>query len=223
MAADEHCSFKITNFKISVKIQPISLDEIEKLCKESNFEYKRRNNFIIFTIKDKESDDFVYTIFKGKSVRLRKRENTKTKYFLKKQSEYKLQHCNITKIRPQQIEHSIVCLLKFLKYQCEKLDYTIDNITANGKLNHKINLKKLLLLKNDSNSYSYNPEKFPGLKLRRSKEGQKLTYLIFTSGSVVILGGKSEAQIKSDICWISKNAPPLCTNKFLLPRKLCPL
>ena len=201
--------FKISNVKISVKIRPVSLEKIEILCSESNFVYKKKQNFICFKVLDEESD-FVYTIFK-KSNCLKKRESVDSS------EDSNLQHCNVTKIKQQkEIELSLSRLLKFLEYPHEKLSYTIDNITAHGKLKYKINLRKLMLENSDTNIISYNPEKFPGLRLKRSK----LTYMIFTSGSYTILGGKSEDQIKSDIPWISDNAPPLSTKRFLLPLEL---
>ena len=52
---------------------------------------------------------------------------------------------------------------------------------------------------------AYNPESFPGLVIRKNK----LTYIVFTSGSINIVGGKSREQIAKGIPWIKKVLPKL--------------
>ena len=98
-------------------------------------------------------------------------------------------------------------IAKVFKSSFKKPDYSIDNITATIKTGHKINLKKFEKINRYKENISYNPESFPGLVVRKNK----LTYIIFTSGSVNIVGGKSRKQILKGIPWIKKVVPKLET------------
>ena len=88
-----------------------------------------------------------------------------------------------------------------------KTDYNIDNITATIKTGHKINLRKFAKIDRYKEDISYNPESFPGLTIRKNK----LTYTIFTTGSINIVGGKSRKQILKGIPWIKSVVPKLET------------
>lgn len=67
----------------------------------------------------------------------------------------------------------------------EKIIYSINNIVATVTINvtEKINLLQIL---NNYSKSEYNPEVFPGLILRI--EDPKATFLIFTSGKMILTG-----------------------------------
>ena len=99
-------------------------------------------------------------------------------------------------------------MLRLLEIPLTKTDYKIDNITATIKTGHKINLRKFAKTADHyKEDISYNPESFPGLTIRKNK----LTYTIFTTGSINIVGGKSRKQILKGIPWIKSVVPKLET------------
>ena len=59
-------------------------------------------------------------------------------------------------------------------------------------------MKKFAKQNQDEENISYNPESFPGLVIKKNG----LTYIVFTSGSINIVGGKSREQILEGIPWI---------------------
>ena len=75
---------RITNVKVSCKVQEISLDDLKKICVENKIDYKYFNNFVVFRTKE-----FTYTIFKKRSASESLKE-------CKKREEQKC-HCNITR------------------------------------------------------------------------------------------------------------------------------
>ena len=96
-------------------------------------------------------------------------------------------------------------MLRLLEIPLTKNDYDIDNITATIKTGHKINLRKFEEINRYKENIRYNPESFPGLVIRKDS----LTYIIFTSGSINIVGGKSKEQILKGIPWIKSVVPKL--------------
>ena len=78
-------------------------------------------------------------------------------------------------------------------------------MTASIKTGYKINLRKFEEINRYKENISYNPEAFPGLVVRKNN----LTYIIFTSGSINIVGGKSKEQILKGIPWIKSVVPKL--------------
>ena len=195
----------LSNFKLSTKLKPISLRHIEQLCLNKDIDYKKFSNFICFkiyrrrkrSIKDpKKFDYFSYSIWKKAEVFRNKNSNA---------THSNKSHCNISKVEENEIAKSIRKLLRFLEIPLTKTDYNIDNITATIKTGHKINLRKFEEINRYKENIRYNPESFPGLVIR--KDG--LTYIIFTSGSINIVGGKSKEQILKGIPWIKSVVPKL--------------
>jgi len=77
-----------------------------------------------------------------------------------------------------------------------KLDYEINNVVSTVKLeiSEKLDLIKIARKAPES---EYNPEKFPGLILRL--EDPKASFLIFTTGSMVITGLKNVLQVEKAV------------------------
>ena len=193
----------LSNFKLSTKLESISIHHIEQLCLNKDIEHKKFSNFICFKIYRKrkidrkdptKKDHFSYSIWKKAEVFRDKNSND---------NDSNECHCNISKVEENDIAKSIRKLLRFLT----KTDYNIDNITATIKTGHKINLRKFAKIDRYKEDISYNPESFPGLTIRKNK----LTYTIFTTGSINIVGGKSRKQILKGIPWIKSVVPKLET------------
>lgn len=151
--------YKITNVKVSLKIEPISLDNVKE-CKKS-----MKKNFLV--VREK----YTYSIYKTS-----KTSNTN--------------HINITGIPSlNKIEDSINNLHNFLDFKL--LSSKIDNIIANFKLKNCIDLisicekKKFPIIK-------YNSELFPGAFVKFDKGSA----ILFHTGSVVVMGCKSEEDLK---------------------------
>ena len=197
----------LSNFKLSTKLESISIRHIEQLCLNKDIDYKKFANFICFKIyrrykrcrKDPtKPDHFSYSIWKKAEVFRDKNSND---------NDSNECHCNISKVEENDIAKSIRKLLRFLEIPITKTDYDIDNITATIKTGHKINLRKFAKIDRYKEDISYNPESFPGLTIRKNK----LTYTIFTTGSINIVGGKSRKQILKGIPWIKSVVPKLET------------
>ena len=197
----------LSNFKLSTKLESISLRHIEQLCLNRDIDYNKFTNFICFKIyrrrkrcrKDpKKFDHFSYSIWKKAEVFRNKNSNV---------IHNNKSHCNISKVEEKEIAKSIRKLLRFLEIPLTKTDYNIDNITATIKIGYKINLRKFEEINRYKENISYNPESFPGLMVRKNG----LTYIIFTSGSINIVGGKTREQILKGIPWIKSVVPKLET------------
>ena len=187
----------ISNIKLSTKLNSITIDEVEQLCLNKDILYHKFDNFICFNIKrekrsiknPEEFDHFAYSIWKKAECL---KNNTSNPAFNNKS------HCNISKVKENEIGECLRKLKWFLDISTEKIKYKIDNITATIKTDHKINLKKFAKQNQDEENISYNPESFPGLVIKKNG----LTYIVFTSGSINIVGGKSREQILEGIPWI---------------------
>ena len=185
----------ISNIKISVKLKSISPNTLKNLCKVSNVSFKEVSNFIIFKLKDEKNCERTYSIFKPNS------DNQKEV------------HVNICGIKEGQIEESIKQLQKFLEYPLENIPYKIDTITGSVKLGHKINLRNFLH-KNQGdrdNKIKFNPEIFPALFITRDK----ITYAVFSSGSVNTIGTKSREDIESKINYILEKCMESASKKLI--------
>ena len=176
---------KISNIKIGVKIKTISARALKNLCEESNVKYKDVGNFIIFQLTDEKNEfKYTYSIFGPRS---------------KKQAKV---HTNICGLKEGQIEKSIKRLEIFLNHPHENTSYEVNTVTGTVKLGHKINLRHFLQsnLLDSANEIKFIPEAFPALYLTRDK----ITYSIFSTGSVNIVGAKSREAIESNIEYIKQ-------------------
>lgn len=114
-------------------------------------------------------------------------------YIIFKKNKNDENHINITKIPTLDLVSDAIALIQQLT-NCFVISKSIDNIIASTCV------KKLLDLKEVSKLFSnvkYNNEKFPGLFIK-FKIG---TAIIFHSGKIVIVGAKTEENIK---CLIQK-------------------
>lgn len=176
---------EISNIKISIKIKTITPHALKNLCKEHNIEYKNCGNFIIFKLSDKnEQFTYTYSIFTPASENQEK------------------VHTNICGLKEGHVEKAVYRLQVFLKYPHENISYQVDTVTATIRQKHKVNLRKFLKrnLSDSDNEIKFNPESFPALYCKRAK----ITYSIFSSGSINILGAKSKKAIESKIEYILK-------------------
>lgn len=124
--------------------------------------------------------DFTYTIFK-----------------LSKSS--KNNHVNVTKIKRERDIIKAKTILSGL-LQTKIFNVKIDNIIATTDLKQKLNLQDISNLKL-CNIVKYNPEKFPGLFAKFTKG----TVILFHSGKIVILGAKSNKEIRYILSELAKN------------------
>ena len=162
-----HDEVKISNIKISFKLLTWDLQNIKSICMKKSILVKDYLNYIVFTEK------YTSIIFK--------------------QSQNQSNHVNVTKIKSiNTIQNSILHLGNILNANLENITYTIDNITASGKLSCEVNLENFL--KNNLElKTSYNIEKFPGLFIKQ-KSG---TIILFSSGKFVIVGAKKICDLQN--------------------------
>ena len=195
----------LSNFKLSTKLESISLRHIEELCLNKDIPYKKFSNFICFRIyrkrkksrkNPKKFDHFTYTIWK-KAECLRNKDTISIRDGKN--------HCNITKVEENEIDKSLRKLKRFLRIPLKKTSYNIDNITATINTGYKIDLRKFEETNRYREKITYQPESFPGLVIKKDK----LTYVAFTSGSINIVGGKSKKQILEGIPRIKRILPKL--------------
>ena len=200
----------LSNFKISTKLKSLTLNYIEQLCLNKDIYHKRFPNFICFIIERKRKkfkknpnlpSYFTYSIWK-KAECLRNNNQVDKKNFKRKKNTL---HCNISKIEKKEIPKSLRKLQRFLGIPIVKQKYQIDNITATIRTGFKINLRKFEKQNRHKEDIYYNPEKFPGLRIRKNN----LSYVVFNSGSINIVGGKSKKQISKGIPWIISTVPRL--------------
>ena len=178
---EEHVS--ISKVKISVKISKINLNLIKQICEDKNIKSSMYNNFIVV----RSSNNFTFVIFKQK-------------VFKNCDNGIIRQHVNITVNSVKKIDESI----DFLKSKLNCIvnsEYKIDNITATASLYKKINPKKFLeVTSHISEKIKFNPELFPSIFI--SHKNRKI--LLFRSGKLNILGGKSVEEVHISYLWISK-------------------
>ena len=110
----------LSNFKLSTKLESISLRHIEHLCLNKDIEHKKFSNFICFKLyqrrkrcrKDpKKFDHFSYSIWKKAEVFRNKNSNA---------THSNESDCNISKVEEKEIAKSIRKLLRFLKNSFNK-------------------------------------------------------------------------------------------------------
>ena len=195
---------KISNIKLSVKIKAISASALKNLCDESNVEYKDCVNFIIFKLAADGKNEFKYQKKNVKRLKGVKKHISPQYYtygiFKPKCEKQEKIHTNICGLKEGQIEKAINKLQVFLKYPPENIAYEIDTVTGTTTLKHRINLREFLKnnLLDSANKIKFNPEAFPALYCTRDK----ITYSLFSSGCINIVGAKSREDIESKIEYI---------------------
>jgi len=83
-----------------------------------------------------------------------------------------------------------------------KIEFEVKNVvaTASFKIDGKIDLLKFV---RDSPDVKYNPEKFPGAILKIKEP--RATYLVFSTGNMVITGLRKVSKLKAALNYIEKN------------------
>jgi len=149
--------------------------------------------------------DNVYVIAKRENLYCKNYKNfvvIKTLFtyiIFKSKEQHSESHINITKIPKVTAIREAIDLIKSL-INCKIISYKIDNIIATTNLRTELNLASIsnnCRLEN----IKYNNEKFPGLFIKFNTG----TIILFHSGKLVIVGCKSEENIK---CLIKK----ICVN-----------
>lgn len=184
MSSDSY--MQINNIKLSVKIDPISLEKVENLCINKLIIYKKYLNFIVFKAGKSIEHLHTYTLFKHASAF----KNSDSK-----------QHVNITRVLPNSISEAILTLQEVLDLFISPFTYVIDNITSGCYLGRQIKL--LDFIKDHphlSKCIRYTPERFPAAFLKKNKQ----TFLIFTSGKFIILGSKSISEAEIAYRWLKE-------------------
>jgi transcription initiation factor TFIID TATA-box-binding protein len=91
-----------------------------------------------------------------------------------------------------QLERAMNLLIENKLAKQVGLVYKVQNIVATLDLYDKLEVKKVI---NSLPNYIYEPDNFPGIIYKSSKD--RVSCLIFASGKVVIVGAKSERQLKN--------------------------
>ena len=171
----------INSVKCSVKIPETNLKFIRSICEERSLKYCMHNNFIVIRYSS-----YTFTIFKKAQV-IKKNKTLPSR-----------QHANFTTPNVYSIPCAVDLLCKILALVQEDkstLLPSIDNLSASFTLGRCIDL--LAFLEHNIDAYdciSYNPETFPGLFFKIENSSSKC--ILFKSGKVIIVGTRSEKQLK---------------------------
>ena len=136
-------------------------------CLNTYDRYKKYDNYEMLRNK------YVYTIFKPKRGS-------------------NIRHVNITMIKDfEHIEDSLSCL-KDMLYSGDISRVTVDNTTASFNVNTFLDLSQLYQSLRSDWNVSFSAQLFPAVCWRLNMA----TVQIFSSGKIVIIGAKSERDIK---------------------------
>lgn len=130
-------NLKISAVKLSAKIPDTNLSEVEKFCDQNMIAKKRfnRDHLIVY-------DTFTFIFFKKGPNALND------------------QHVNVTKLQSTNVSRAIEDLAWIIDTQPKFIFHTIDNITATGNLEKKINLDSFIDVNQDLQDFiTYNPER----------------------------------------------------------------
>lgn len=172
----------LTNVKVSVKCEPISLHTVAETAQRHAYAVKARNNFIVL------KKGFCCSLFKTK---IGGSHN----------------HVNITKIKSLSHIEKILEKLKRIKIICLPETLVVDNITGQLNIGTAVNLRKLITsnlqcaldkqAKDSLIHVKYNNETFPGAFFRIYQHNRKLgTSIVFHSGNIVFVGCKNMEQLQ---------------------------
>lgn len=189
----------VTNVKISIKCQPVSLHTVLEIAVKNGYAVKESNNFIIL------KREFCCSLFKRKFGNL-------------------YNHVNVTKIKSELEIVKILEELEKIGVFCLSEHLVVDNITGQLDTHTKVDIKKLVTgnlqavvdkCTNDAAVYvRYNNERFPGAFLKILKQGRKLgTSIVFHSGKIVFVGCKCA----QDLQCLSQLTRAIILPKFWMP------
>lgn len=154
--------YKISNVKLSLKIQYVCLDTVQKQLELKSIKYKSYNNFIVF------KNVYTFILFKSKD----KERN----------------HLNVTNIKTVEDRVNVIEVFKIstLGDNISILSVNIDNITASFKILKTFNFTGILNKFVSLAKVTYNSEKFPGVFLKFDCG----TVILFHTGNCIIIGCK---------------------------------
>jgi len=171
--------YKITNIKISVKCQNLSLDTVKQFLCSNEIPFKQFNNYMVTKRK------YTYIIFK---------KNLKTVD--------NLSHINITNIQNLENLCDAINTLKTFDENAVTKNYTIDNITVSKNFFKFIDFLSFFQKLPADINITYNAETFPGVFLKfPNKLG---TAILFHTGKCVLLGCKSIKNIEEILDQLEK-------------------
>ncbi len=177
-------NYTISNIKISciIAIKDANL----LLLNSDDKDIKYFGNFVVV-----RRNNFVYSIFKKKEKIGGRKKNEEQKG---SSSNVVLYHVNITKIpSTDQIASSIDCLKNVIRSEYHVVAKKINNLTCSydSKISPVPLLDLMKIVKKAIPSVKrvkFNPERFPGMFISFPSN----TLLIFSSGKMIVIGGKNE-------------------------------
>jgi TATA-box binding protein (TBP) (component of TFIID and TFIIIB) len=174
---------RLTNIKISLKCEELSLDSVQDFCVKSNYNLKVYSNFLVVRKK------FVYSIFKKSLLT-------------------NLHHVNVTNIKSFKDIGEVLESLESFGLTPLKNTVKIDNLSGLIITEKNIKLPDLVrtIKENSEKNFShfdfvlsYNNEVFPGLFLKVfiKEPNRKIgTAIIFHSGKIILVGSKNLEDIE---------------------------
>lgn len=163
--------YKITNVKVSIKIQEICLDTVSRNLEEKNILFKKYPNYIVI------QDIYTFIVFKTSC----KKKNS-------------ISHVNITKI-PTLFE--VDTAKKHLKDLFDgvviKEKPVIDNITVSLDIKKDLTPEKIQDIFDKVCKITFNKETFPGIFLKFTNG----TAIIFHTGKCIIIGCKNLVDVNT--------------------------
>lgn len=157
--------YKITNVKVSIKIEEVCLDSAAKKLEKQNIKFTKYPNYLVI------QDIFTYIIFKP---------SYKKKNFVS--------HVNITKIPTIcEIEKAKKHLSTLLNCNILSKPVVIDNITVSVNVEKNFTPENISKIFTDTCKITFNKETFPGIFLKFDRG----TAIIFHTGKCIIIGCKN--------------------------------
>lgn len=157
--------YKITNVKVSIKINEVCLDTVVQKLENKKIKYTRYHNYIVI------QDIFTYIIFKP---------SCKQKNFIS--------HVNITKIPSiSSIEIAKTHLIFLINCNILTNFAVIDNITVSLTIKHHLTPETISQIFTRLCKVTFNKETFPGIFLKFDCG----TAIIFHTGKCILIGCKN--------------------------------
>ena len=195
-------TFRVTNIKVSVKLQrAVHLDFVEERCKKIscfNVVYcSRKRNKNILTIR---YNGFTFILFKSSTEDVEGAEVQ--------------QHCNITKLKScHEAEQAIRDLQYLIDQPPAFLNYKIDNYSCCADIHKTINLEAFFLSQLDISCY-YNLENFPALIVycpNHLTSSPRQCCHIYSSGRFVFVGCNNLPEVTEFFLWVVERISPYAT------------
>ena len=165
----------ITNIVVIVDLH--SELDIKSIADTLNIKYNEKNNFISMNIENSHSNALLFSSGKMRLTGVKSQEE-------------------LTSILPKYKNRIKNCGFPSVYIENKEIKY--ENISAACDVEFKIsliNLYKYLKISDTNSKVSYEPEIFPGLIYKKTKEESNLSLTIYHSGKIIITGAKREKHI----------------------------